>query len=185
VLARYLLAIACVAAATGLRIGLDSLWGLNFPFFTFFPAVVAAAWVGGFAPGLVASVLSALVVDYFWLGPETALGVSTPAEILALVLFVVVGTGVSILSELLHRSRRRLAAAQRERLRLAQERLALLDSTGQAIFGVGLDGRCVFANRAGAARNPRPLPRSNSCVEATARRSPPNRGHTLSSSRGA
>ena len=149
-LARYLLAIACVAAATGLRIGLDSLWGLNFPFFTFFPAVVAAAWVGGFAPGLVASVLSALVVDYFWLGPETALGVSTPAEILALVLFVVVGTGVSILSELLHRSRRRLAAAQRERLRLAQERLALLDSTGQAIFGVGLDGRCVFANRAGA-----------------------------------
>src|SRR5207249_110900 len=99
-------------------------------------------------PGIVASLLSAAAVDFFWLHPINQFGVSAPAEILALVLFVFVGVGVSLLSELLHRSRRRLAVAQRERLSLAQERLALLDSTGQAILGVALDGRCIFANRA-------------------------------------
>ncbi len=145
---RYLLAVACVAAATVLRLALEPLWGLNLPFFTFFPATIAAAWIGGFGPGVVASVLSALVVDFFWLHPIFAIGVSAPAELLSVILFVMVGAGVSILSELLHRSRRRLATAQRERLRLAQERLALLDSTAQAIFGVDLAGRCIFANRA-------------------------------------
>src|SRR3989454_6614271 len=99
-------------------------------------------------PGIVASLLPAAAVAFFWLHPINQFGVSAPAEILALVLFVSVGVGVSVLSELLHRSRRRLAVAQRERLSLAQERLALLDSTGQAILGVDLDGRCIFANRA-------------------------------------
>jgi len=144
----YLVAIGCVVLATAVRIALNPLWDVHLPFFTFFPAVVGAAWFGGFMPGMVASVLSAAAVDFFWLHPINQFGVSAPAEILALVLFVVVGIGVSILSELLHRSRRRLAVAQRERLSLAQERLALLDSTGQALFGVDLDGRCIFANRA-------------------------------------
>jgi len=144
----YLVAIACVIAATVVRIALNPLWDVHLPFFTFFPAVVAAAWYGGFMPGIVASLLSAAAVDFFWLHPINQFGVSAPAEILALVLFVFVGVGVSLLSELLHRSRRRLAVAQRERLSLAQERLALLDSTGQAILGVALDGRCIFANRA-------------------------------------
>ncbi|OLB96127.1 MAG: hypothetical protein AUH30_13480 [Candidatus Rokubacteria bacterium 13_1_40CM_68_15] len=144
----YLVAIACVLAATAIRIALNPLWDVHLPFFTFFPAVIAAAWFGGFAPGIVASLLSAAVVDFLWLHPINQFGVSAPAESLALTLFVVVGAGVSILSELLHRSRQRLAVAQRERLNLAQERLALVDSTGQAIFGVDLDGRCIFANRA-------------------------------------
>src|SRR5712691_3030272 len=39
---RYLLAVACVAAATVLRLALEPLWGLNLPFFTFFPATIAA-----------------------------------------------------------------------------------------------------------------------------------------------
>src|SRR5437667_162740 len=99
-------------------------------------------------PGAWSLLLSAAAASCFWLHPINQFGVSAPAEILALVLFVFVGVGVSLLSELLQRSRRRLAVDQRERLSLAQERLALLDYTGQAILGVALDGRCIFANRA-------------------------------------
>src|SRR2546426_6826701 len=99
-------------------------------------------------PGIVRVLLPAPHVGFRRLLPTTGSAVRPPAEILALVLFVSVGVGVSVLPELLHRSRRRLAVAQRERLSLAQERLALLDSTGQAILGVDLDGRCIFANRA-------------------------------------
>src|SRR5580704_13292782 len=38
-------------------------------FFLFFPAVMAAAWFGGPAPGLFAVLLSTLVVDYFLVPP--------------------------------------------------------------------------------------------------------------------
>ena len=38
-----------------------------------------------------------------------------------------------------------------ERNKIAQDRLLLLDSTGEGIFGVDTQGRCTFINRAGAA----------------------------------
>ena len=41
--------------------------------------------------------------------------------------------------------------AIKERLRLSRYNQLLLDSTGEGIFGVDLDGRCTFVNAAGAA----------------------------------
>jgi PAS domain S-box-containing protein len=40
--------------------------------------------------------------------------------------------------------------AEGERQQLARDRLLLLDSTGDGIYGLGLDGRCTFINKAGA-----------------------------------
>ncbi|HEY3064703.1 MAG TPA: ATP-binding protein [Methylomirabilota bacterium] len=40
--------------------------------------------------------------------------------------------------------------AEAERERLLRERVALLESTGQGVFGLDADGRCTFINRAGA-----------------------------------
>ncbi len=40
--------------------------------------------------------------------------------------------------------------AEEERQKLARERLLLLDSTGDGIYGIDPDGRCTFINRAGA-----------------------------------
>ena len=40
--------------------------------------------------------------------------------------------------------------AEEERQKLARDRLLLLDSTGDGIYGVDLDGRCTFINKAGA-----------------------------------
>jgi PAS domain S-box-containing protein len=40
--------------------------------------------------------------------------------------------------------------AEEERQKLAKERLLLLDSTGDGIYGIDPEGRCTFINRAGA-----------------------------------
>src|SRR5688500_14320143 len=54
--AAHLAAVAFVVAATGIRLALgDLLPGLYF--LTFFPAVVAACFLGGLGPGLVAAIL--------------------------------------------------------------------------------------------------------------------------------
>lgn len=40
--------------------------------------------------------------------------------------------------------------AEEERAKLAREKLLLLDSTGDGIYGLDLEGRCTFINKAGA-----------------------------------
>ena len=40
--------------------------------------------------------------------------------------------------------------AEEERQKLARDRLLLLDSTGDGIYGIDLEGRCTFINKAGA-----------------------------------
>src|SRR5207248_3498051 len=50
----YLVAGLATAAAFGVRLLLDPLLGDHLPYLTFFAAVVAAAWHGGWWPGLLA-----------------------------------------------------------------------------------------------------------------------------------
>src|SRR6266511_1879705 len=78
------------------------------PHMTFFPAVMIAAYFGGFWPGLLATFLSAVAANYFLTQQLSSLQVRSVNDIAALVLFVLVGTIISGLSEALHRARRRL-----------------------------------------------------------------------------
>ncbi len=57
---------------------------------------------------------------------------------------VVIGS-VNMLVDITDRKR-----AEEERQKLAKERLLLLDSTGDGIYGIDPEGRCTFINRAGA-----------------------------------
>jgi PAS domain S-box-containing protein len=52
---------------------------------------------------------------------------------------------VNMLLDLTERKR-----AEEERQKLARDRLLLLESTGDGIYGIDLDGRCTFINKAGA-----------------------------------
>ena len=62
---RYGGALAAVSAGYLLRVGLTAMTGEGLPtYITFYPAVMAVALLGGFGPGLVATVATALVVDY-------------------------------------------------------------------------------------------------------------------------
>src|SRR5437867_1063946 len=68
--ARYGIGLVIVGIAVVGRLALNSVWGgPELPFITFYPAVMVAAWLGGFGPGLLTTFLSAALADYFWLSP--------------------------------------------------------------------------------------------------------------------
>ena len=70
---RYAAAAAAVAAAVGLTMLAPSMERCPTPLF--FAAVMAAAWYGGLGPGLLATALSVVALDFFFIPPIYALGV--------------------------------------------------------------------------------------------------------------
>jgi signal transduction histidine kinase/CheY-like chemotaxis protein len=79
------------------------------------PAVLASAWLGGFGPGLLATLLSVLTECYFVIEPRFSLQVDKPDVQVGLALFVLLGIVVSFLVEWLHRANRALRAAARRK----------------------------------------------------------------------
>ena len=90
-------------------------------FITFYPAVLLAATVAGGWPGVLATVLSALVADY-WFIPPFGFGAETSADLVAVAIFLGCNLSLCGLAERLRRAR------WAEALSLAREQdLALLD----------------------------------------------------------
>ena len=89
----YAIGLGAVAVALAFRYGIRDLVGLKVPYLQFYPAVIVAAWYGGFGLGLVATALSALASMYFLL-PPAGFGVSDHADRLSLAVFA--GTGLFI-----------------------------------------------------------------------------------------
>src|SRR5205823_6556766 len=105
----------------------------------FLPVVLAAAYLGGFWPGLLATALSALGSTYFLIHPLDSLKITTLPDAVAVTLFVLVGTVVSGLFEALHRSRRGVEAGER--------RYAVtLASIGDAVIATDARARVTFLN---------------------------------------
>ncbi len=158
---RYALAVGVVLLALLVRLALDPVWGVRFPLNTFYAAVMVAAWCGGLGAGLLASVLSAVVVEVFWLIPHGGERVIDLAAQSAVATFLAIGGLVSALSEAMHRARTRAAQHEGEMRRHMVERAraddglrflaALVEGSGDAIIGTTLDG-VVTSWNPGAAR---------------------------------
>ncbi len=101
---RYGLAVAAVALAGGLRWAFTAWAGPGLAFSTIcYPAVMIAALLGGFGPGLLASALATL----------GAAGLGSPGERPGLLLFLGLGLFTSAVAEFYRRSRDRAAAGSR------------------------------------------------------------------------
>jgi K+-sensing histidine kinase KdpD len=93
---RYGIAFVCVAAALSISLPVQNLF--PYPFlFLFFAAVMASAWFGGTAPGLLAVFLSTLAVDYFFVPPfhSFAINATDIAYFVAFVVSALAGSWVS------------------------------------------------------------------------------------------
>src|SRR6266403_1119745 len=87
----YGVAVLAVAVSLLLRWLLRPALGDAVPHMFFFPAIMVAAYYGGFAPGLVSTVLGALVANYFFTEPRYSLQIKNLNAAVALPLFVLVG----------------------------------------------------------------------------------------------
>src|SRR5687767_15961357 len=83
-------AVLCVLAAWGSRLLLVPFVGDRVPFITFFPAVFALAWWGGWRPTLLATLLSVPVLTYFVLEPRYSFAIALPEYRAGLAVFVIV-----------------------------------------------------------------------------------------------
>ena len=100
-----------VGAATIVRFALDPVLLNHAPFITFFLAVYAASLLGGIAPGLVATALSALAGAYFIAEPRFSIVISSLGDIFQLVLFLIVGVAISVSNDRVRTGRARLKGA--------------------------------------------------------------------------
>ena len=116
----YGLAAAAVAIAGVTRYGLESLLGGQAGYLLFIPAILIGSALGGWGPGIFATVLGMLTGVLF----VADFGAFTPANQLNMVVFALVGIGASWRGELLRRAR--LASAHNAEL--AATRAAHLDS---------------------------------------------------------
>ena len=141
----YGVAILATALSVLLRLALFQFAGSRGPFITFFPAIILSAYIGGLRPGLLATLLGAVAVDYFFMEPRFSLGISVDqAESYALALFVLIGVALSVLGESWLGVKHRLAASER--------RYAVtLASIGDAVIATDTQARITFLNPAAEA----------------------------------
>ena len=127
---RYVVAIALVVVAALIRLLFLQALGTSVAFITFYPAVMLAALHGGFRTGFLATLLSALVADYFLIEPQHSFAISRSEDWLAMTVFVINCTFLSWVAERLRQTDdklRQLEAGQRDELeRQVAERTARL-----------------------------------------------------------
>jgi len=125
-LARYGLALAAVAVSWGLRLLLTAWVGPGLPtYITFYPAVMVAALLAGWGPGVLAAVLTAVSVSCWLLPPPGEFDVTSPVDRMGLAIFTGMGLFTSAFAELYRRNRAKAAAYDRETaLHESHERLA-------------------------------------------------------------
>jgi PAS domain S-box-containing protein len=92
----------------------------NIPYLIFVLPVSLSAWYGGFRPGLFATILSALVAEFFFVPPYLSVKIHAGVDTIQFIMFLFVGGLISWLSE------KRLVEA-----RAAKRSDDLLHETGQ------------------------------------------------------
>jgi PAS domain S-box-containing protein len=121
-LARQLAAVVAVVLAMLLRLALAR-HGITLPtYITFYPIVLLAALLGGMWTGFLATAFSALLVNYFVLPPVGQFSIRSTSDIVGMVIFCISGVSISLVTELYHRSREKLAAYQIEAAILNERR---------------------------------------------------------------
>ncbi|MEH2320982.1 PAS domain S-box protein [Nostoc sp.] len=133
-LLRYGIVVLIVALALVLMLILDPWLSMNgTPFLLFFSAVMVSAWYGGLKSGLLATGLSALLSDYFFL--PTAYDLSFDlSNFVRIGLFALQGLLFSILCDALKTAKRR-ADENLQKLRVSEERFRLaLSSSDIVVF---------------------------------------------------
>ena len=112
-----------------------------------FPIILAAA-VGGAGPGLLATLIVSLGVNYFAIPPLHSFAIAEGHDLVQWSFLIVDGALVGILAELLRRSWQQTAEVLSERTEALNLLAAVADSSEDFIFALDREGRFILFNRA-------------------------------------
>jgi two-component system sensor kinase FixL len=143
---RYVVALAAFAAALLFRYVFRDPLGLKVPYLQFYPAIILAAWYGGFGPGILITALSSVVAMYILL-PPAGIAVTDSADQLALGVFAATGVAISWLNDRLHVVQRAQQSAAETAIARAERLDAILNMTVDGIIVIDAKGRIEAFNR--------------------------------------
>jgi two-component sensor histidine kinase len=153
----FAIAITLFAAAVRLMLG-DRLVGVQFV--TIFPAIIAAAYVGGTRPALVSAAVGALVGWYFFIPPHGSFVFPEPRHLLTLIFYATVAVLIAVPVGRLRAAQLAAAEGERRQTLLAAElnhrvknTLAVVQSVAHQSFPseeVGPEPRQRFEQRLAA-----------------------------------
>ena len=115
--ARYGVAAIAVGLVAMTKVYIDPFMESQSPFLLFALATMFVAWFGGLGPGLFATALALVVVDYLFLDPAYSFKIDGSGHLLNLAIFALVGIAASVLVASMRAARRRSVASE-ERFRL-------------------------------------------------------------------
>lgn len=139
----FFIAFAATAVVFVVRLLLHPYLNNDAPFLIFTLAVAAAAILGGFRCGLLATLFSAALATFFFLTPRFSSSLTRPANILHLLVFLAVGVALSYQARLQQRTQKIL--------RKNEEFLTkIVETTVGGILVVDVTGTITFANPAAA-----------------------------------
>jgi PAS domain-containing protein len=142
---RYLTAAGLVTAAHGLVLALNTVAAVG-PTPLFLLAVLGSARLGGIGPGLLATALSTLLMDYFFLKPVHSFEVASANTALDLVTFSIVALVISSLHRRARVADRQAARALVEAERHRVDLQAVIDAAPDGVIVFDVDGRVRHAN---------------------------------------
>jgi two-component system, LuxR family, sensor kinase FixL len=141
----YAIAVGAIAAGAVLRYGLESLLGGQAGYLLFVPAVLVGSAMGGWGPGIFATVLG-MLVGVLFVAENSAF---TPANEISIVIFALVGIGASWRGELLRRARLAMFASAEAADARAAHLNSILDTIPDAM--IVIDERGVMQSFSSAA----------------------------------
>ncbi len=154
---RYGLAISVCAVAIFIRWGLDPVLGSELPFATLFPAVAAAVCFGGAGPGLLATILGYVGVNYLFIEPRGTLQIAGVADFVGAGAYLCSSLIILLLGIAMRRARRdadeksALARQEQHTVRQSEQRFSdLLQALPAAVYSCDAQGRVTMFNRAAA-----------------------------------
>lgn len=139
----YLIALIATGAAFTLRWLLQPLLNSDSPLLVFTIAVIISALWGGFAPGILATGLSAALAAMFFMAPTMTPKVDGMSGTIQLLLFLFIGVCVSAMARSVAISRHQ---AEESELYLA----SIIETTSSGLLVLDRHGFITFANPAAA-----------------------------------
>lgn len=97
-------------------------WSLSHPYLLFCPAIIVSGWYGGFGPGILATLLTALALTYLWMSPLYSMRIRDVQDVATVLLFIAIGFAISLLNEARRRAEERANAAERDSRRPRERR---------------------------------------------------------------
>lgn len=148
ILLRFVVPIASVLFIFLLKLQLEHFFQGDSPYLIFFAAIIINAWYGGFKTSFLATILSAIIIDYFFLKPIFSFSIYSINDYLKLTLFLLIGTLISILSQLMHNSLKKLEIKNLE-LKRREDYYRLIVETVKdyAIYTIDSDGYITSWNQ--------------------------------------